>query len=120
MLDVQVPGSLARVVKTAVEEVHRLSRQILFTPKKFRRSRLGLMSADVGGLILEVEDEPQFNAGIGNGQADPIVFRFLDSLPHVRMRIHIEYAPDLVMSPSSASSLLTRLCLPRRDGPLNQ
>ena len=120
MLDVQVSGSLACVVKTAVEEVHGLSRQILFAPKQLCRSQLSLVSADVGGLILEVEDEPQFNAGIGNGQADPIVFRFLDSLPHVRMRIDIEYAPDLIMSPSSASPLVTQLCLPRRDGPLNE
>ena len=81
-------------------------RQVFFAPKKFCRSGLSFVSADVGGLILKVEDEPQFDAGIGNGQADPIVFRLLDGFSNVQMRIDVKYTPDLVVGPSSASSLV--------------
>lgn len=115
MLDVQFAGSLACVFEVIEEEVHRAARQVLSAFQEFGRPRLSLVSTDVGRLILEVEDEPKLDAGIGNGQMDAVVFRLLDGLSHVRMCIDIKHAPDLVVGPTSTSPLGTQLGLLRAD-----
>ena len=46
------------------EEVHRAARQVLSASQEFGRSRLGSLPANMGGLVLKVEDEPQLDAGI--------------------------------------------------------
>lgn len=67
------------------------------------------MSTEVGSLILEVKDEPQLDARIGNGQADAIGFSLLDGLSHIRVRINVEHAPDLVVGSTPTSLLISQL-----------
>lgn len=46
---------------------------------------------------------------------DPVVFRLLDGLSHVRVCINVKHAPDLIVGPASASPLVSQLVLLRLD-----
>ncbi len=57
---------------------------------------LGLVAVECGGLVLLVEDEPEFEAGIGERDVDPASAGLGDGLFEVRVLVDVEDAPDLV------------------------
>ena len=68
---------------------------------------LGGVPLNMGGVVLEVEDEPEFDARVGHGHADTVGEGLLHGGAHIRMLVDVEHAPVLIAgAPTSA------LCLP--------
>jgi hypothetical protein len=59
---------------------------------------LSCVAVQVRSLILEVEDEPELDAGVGEGEADLIAYRESDCLFYERVLVAVKDAPDLVVS----------------------
>ncbi len=58
---------------------------------------LGVMTINVGGLVFEMEEEPQLKARVGEGDIDVALTRFVQCLGEVRVLIDVKYTPDLVV-----------------------
>lgn len=78
------------------------------------------MTAQETGLILEMQNEPQLNAGIRNGESDSVCVGFLDRLSHLHVSVDVEYAPDLVVCAAAAAPLVASLQLFRINSPVDE
>jgi hypothetical protein len=83
----------------------------------------GVSPFQVGSLLLEVQQRPQLEAGVGDGQVDSIVPSLLAGIRQVGMLIDVENTPDLVKTEevvSPASRFPVRcpfsLCSPFNEG----
>jgi len=63
---------------------------------------LGFAPFEVTGLILEVQDEPEFEARVRDGQVDAVAVSEFEGLGEVRVLVAIENAPDLVVRSATA------------------
>ena len=59
-------------------------------------SVLGLLAVDVRSTVFDVEDEPDFDAGVGYGDFYAHSTRLVDGVLDVRVLVTIEHTPDLV------------------------
>ena len=57
---------------------------------------LDVMAVDVGSLLLPMQHQPEFEAGIGDRDLDPTLPSIVDGLCEVGVLIDVEHAPDLV------------------------
>ena len=57
---------------------------------------LSVATIDMGGPIFVMEDEPEFEAGVGESDADVALSSFVDRLGEVGVLVDIEDAPDFV------------------------
>ena len=57
---------------------------------------LSVATIDMGGPIFVMEDEPEFEAGVGESDADVALLSFVDRLGEVGVLVDIEDAPDFV------------------------
>ena len=91
-------GDLARKVSVSVEEPAslRFGNGLAFDESQLVGSMLDGVTIHVGGLVREVEDEPQFEAGVRDGGPDARVAGFGYGALEVGMGIDVEHAPDLV------------------------
>jgi len=78
-------------MKAIKGEVLLVSREMTSEPA------LGALPLKVGGLVLEVQQRPEFEARIRDRQVDAIVARLLAGVRKVRMGVDIEDAPDFVV-----------------------
>jgi hypothetical protein len=60
-------------------------------------STAGVLTFKIRRVILKVKKGPELKAGIGDGKADPMVARLLTGIRKVRMLVHVEHAPNLVI-----------------------
>jgi hypothetical protein len=59
----------------------------------------GLVVVQPCSVSLEMQDQPQFEAGVGHGEVDVVRASLLDGFPEPWMiprPLHIEYAPELI------------------------
>lgn len=64
---------------------------------------LDVMTVDVRRAVLEMEQEPQFKAGVGDRQTDGMPTRQGDRIRQPRVLVHVEDAPDLIMGTASSA-----------------
>ena len=74
----------------------RFGNGLAFDESQLVGSMLDGVTIHVGGLVREVEDEPQFEAGVRDGGPDARVAGFGYGALEVGMGIDVEHAPDLV------------------------
>jgi hypothetical protein len=55
------------------------------------------LTLQVPGLVFEMKDEPEFKAGIRDGQVDAMPVSEVDGPCEVGVLVTVKYAPDLVM-----------------------
>jgi hypothetical protein len=51
----------------------------------------------VGMLLLEMQQTPQFEARVRDGQMNLVRLSLIHGLRYVRMNVHVEYAPNFVI-----------------------
>ena len=81
---------------------------------------LGVVAHDKGSLVSEVQQEPQLDAGVRDGEPDVVLLGETQGLIELGVLIAIKDAPNLVMGAPSFSSDLLGLCLLRLYRVLNQ
>jgi len=60
-------------------------------------------------LVGEVEDEPQLDAWVGQDYRNAVGRRPVDGRWKVRMKVSVEYAPNLVVCATTAAPLFASL-----------
>lgn len=116
MLLVERLGPCRRIAEPVDELPHGGRRQDLLTAQQAFRPSLGVASLKMRCLVIEVQDEPQLDAGVRYDHADPVGLRLVERLGHIGVLIDIEHAPDLVMGAAAPPALIpgiAPLCLDR-------
>ena len=94
---VEVLGSLCRALVPAFEFSERRRRQILVAVRQSPCATLDRMSINVRRLILEVQNQPELDAWIGECEMDPVAPRKGTSFVKVRMVVAVEDTPGLIV-----------------------
>ena len=67
---------------------------------------LGIMPADPGCAIFEVDDEPQLKTRVRHRDVDVVPLSNVKGLRKVGMNIDVEHAPDLVVGAAFRTPLI--------------
>lgn len=106
MLLVEEAGPHNRFIGVSGQDVESIGCQRLAAAEQVPSSALCRRPVEVGRLILEMEDEPQLDAGVRDCELDPVAPRQVNCLLEVRVIIDIEDAPDLVVRPPPRTASL--------------
>jgi len=85
------------------------SRRSLPKLEQITRLALRVCAVDYCGLILEVQDEPQFYARVGNRNADPRCGGKFQRSVNVGMLIDVEYTPIIAVCVTASSTGCTKI-----------
>lgn len=116
MLRVERACTLRRVRESLDEGVQRVLGKRLGATQEMRCIALSVSSIDEGGLLSEVQHEPELEAGVRNGEVNPVLLSELDRTLQVRMLVDIEHTPDIVVGTAAAALLVGSLLLLGRNG----
>ena len=106
VLCVERLGPLPRLLVLRVQTCGRGIGEVLLATKEGGRSSLRGMPVDEGGLVLEVKDEPQFDARVGDDDLDAVRGGQGEGTRDVRVLIHVERAPDVAVRTATTASRL--------------
>jgi hypothetical protein len=81
---------------------------------------LCIVTMDKCSLVLKVQEEPELNTWVGDGEADPMNAGAAKGISKGRVLIAIEYAPNLIMGAASSPLGIVSLRLLCFDGMLDQ
>lgn len=120
VLAVECLGARASVFVQFVHATGRRGSEILLAPEQLGGATLSRVPIDGGGLVCEVEDEPQLDARVGHHDVHTVLVRESECLGHVWMDVAVEHAPDCVVSAAPPATELSLGVVFSGDGSLNE
>lgn len=113
-------GAEASIVVSLVQAAGRSGSEVLRALEQLGGATLSLVPVDGGGLVFEVKDEPQLDAGVGHHDVHAVLARERQRLGHVWMNVAVEHAPHRVVGAASPAAGLSIRGVLLCDGTLDK
>jgi len=97
MLLVQFYRSSSRFVVAIGERCERWLGEDFRAAEKLFSAPLRCVAFQIGGMVFEMEDKPEFKARVRDGQVDAMLLCEVDGLGEIGVLVTIEHAPYLVV-----------------------